>query len=401
MKNSFKLLSLLLGFGMAFSFTACSDDDDNNGGNENETTNVIVTDNITENTTWTSDNVYQLGGRIAVEAGATLTIEPGTIIKGEAGTGSNATALLIARDATIMAEGTANAPIIFTSVADEISTEDIAAGDFGSPNLDPDINGLWGGVIVLGNAHISVGDGTTAQIEGIPSTDTNGEYGGTNDEDNSGVLKFISIRHGGSNIGEGNEINGLTLGGVGSETVVENIEVVANQDDGIEWFGGTVNVSNVVVWNPGDDGLDTDQAWNGTCSNFAVIHPQGSLFELDGPEGTYINGNHTFTNGICKAGELGEELIDFDASTNVNMSNVYFYDVPNENIVVEEYTEMMAEGISSVSNIEYTLADGVDAAVVFNGIEAEKLTEVAAGQNTVGPQTSIFSWTWASSANAF
>jgi hypothetical protein len=401
MKNSFKLLSLLLGFGMAFSFTACSDDDDNNGENENETTNVIVTDNITENTTWTSDNVYQLGGRIAVEAGATLTIEPGTIIKGEAGTGSNATALLIARDATIMAEGEATAPIIFTSVADEISPEDVAAGNFASPNLDPDINGLWGGVIVLGNAHISVGDGTTAQIEGIPSTDTNGEYGGTNDEDNSGVLKYISIRHGGSNIGEGNEINGLTLGGVGNKTVVENIEVVANQDDGIEWFGGTVNVSNVVVWNPGDDGLDTDQAWNGTCSNFAVIHPQGSLFELDGPEGTYINGNHTFTNGICKAGELGEELIDFDANTNVDMSNVYFYDVPNENIVVEEYTEMMAEGISSVSNLEYTLADGVDASVVFNGIDAAELTEVAEGQNTVGPQTSIFSWTWAASANAF
>ncbi|PWD99455.1 hypothetical protein [Marinilabilia rubra] len=401
MKNSFKLLSLLLGFGMAFSFTACTEDDDNNGGNENETTNVIVTDNITENTTWTSENVYQLGGRIAVEAGATLTIEPGTIIKGEAGTGSNATALLIARDATIMAEGEATAPIIFTSVADEITPEDVAAGDFASPNLPPDINGLWGGVIVLGNAHISVGDGTTAQIEGIPSTDTNGEYGGTDDEDNSGVLKYISIRHGGSNIGEGNEINGLTLGGVGNKTVVENIEVVANQDDGIEWFGGTVNVSNVVVWNPGDDGLDTDQAWNGTCSNFAVIHPQGSLFELDGPEGTYINGNHTFTNGICKAGELGEELIDFDASTNVNMSDVYFYDVPNENIVVEEYADMVAATSSSVSNLEYTLADGVDASVVFDGIDAAELTEVAEGQNTVGPQTSIFSWTWAAAANAF
>lgn len=402
MKNSFKLFSLLLGLGMAFSFSACSSDSNNTTDTGNATSNVIVTDNITQNTTWTSDNVYQLGGRIEVEAGATLTIEPGTVIKGEAGTGANATALLIARDAKIMAEGTVDKPIIFTSVADEITPEDVAAGNFASPNMEPTINGLWGGVIILGNAHISVGDGTTAQIEGIPSTDTNGVYGGTNDEDNSGVLKYVSIRHGGSNIGEGNEINGLTLGGVGNKTVIENIEVVANQDDGIEWFGGTVNVSNVVIWNPGDDGLDTDQAWNGTCSNFAILGPTGgSLFELDGPEGTYLNGNHTFINGICKAGDLGEELIDFDADTNVDMSDIYFYDIPNNNIVVEQYAEMMAEGISSVSNFEYTLADGVDASAVFLDIEPSKLTEVAAGQNTVGPNPSDFSWTWAYAANAF
>ena len=82
------------------------------------------------------------------------------------------------------------------------------------------------------------------QIEGIPASDLNGLYGGTEATDNSGVLKYISIRHGGANIGEGNEINGLTLGGVGSGTTIENIEIVANDDDGIEWFGGTVNVKN-------------------------------------------------------------------------------------------------------------------------------------------------------------
>ncbi len=212
-------------------------------------------------------------------SGVTLTIEPGVIIKGEAGTGPNATALLIARGATLMAEGTASEPIIFTSVADEIEPGDIA-----SPNLDPTLNGLWGGLIVLGHAPISA-DAASVQIEGIPASDQNGLYGGADPADNSGVLKYISIRHGGANIGEGNEINGLTLGGVGSGTVIENIEIVSNQDNEIEWFGGTVSVSNVVVWNTGDDAIDTDQAWSGTLDNFAIINPGDECFELDGGEG--------------------------------------------------------------------------------------------------------------------
>ena len=202
-----------------------------------------VTSNISENTTWETGNVYILGGRIAVLDGVTLTIEPGVIVKGEAGTGPNATALVVARGATLIAEGTPTQPIIFTSVADEIEPGDIA-----SPNLDPTLNCLWGGVIVLGNATISA-DAASVQIEGIPASDQNGLYGGSDASDNSGSIKYISIRHGGANIGEGNEINGLTLGGVGSGTTIENVEIVSNQDDGIEWFGGAVSVSNVVVWN--------------------------------------------------------------------------------------------------------------------------------------------------------
>ena len=161
-------------------------------------------------------------------------------------------------------------------------------GNFASAHLDPTVDGLWGGVIVLGNATISAsnttGDVSSVQIEGIPTSDQNGLYGGTNNHDNSGVIKYISIRHGGANIGSGNEINGLTLGGVGFGTTIENIEVVANQDDGVECFGGTVNLTNVVSWNVGDDGFDTDQSWSGTLDNFVIINPAGHIFELDGPE---------------------------------------------------------------------------------------------------------------------
>ncbi|MFN9798539.1 MAG: hypothetical protein ACK54P_00860, partial [Bacteroidota bacterium] len=291
---------------------------------------VVVNQNISQNTTWTSNNVYQLGGRITVLSGATLTIEPGTIIKGEAGTGANATALLIARGGKLVADGTAEAPIIFTSVADEIKPADIDAGNFGSPNLDPTVNGLWGGVIILGRAPISAssnnGDVSEVQIEGIPTSDSNGLYGGNEAADNSGTIRYVSIRHGGANIGAGNEINGLTLGGVGSGTIIEHVEVVANQDDGIEWFGGTVNVSNVVVWNAGDDAIDTDQSWDGTLNNFVVVAPTGHSFELDGPEGSYQAGQ-TIQNGTVVAsagGRVCEDLINVDNNSIVDLSNIHF-----------------------------------------------------------------------------
>ena len=122
---------------------------------------------------------------------------------------------------------------------------------------------------ILGKAPISgSGSAEAVQIEGIPASDVNGLFGGTDPADNSGELTYISIRHGGANIGEGNEINGLTLGGVGSGTKVENIEIISNQDDGLEVFGGSVNIKNVIVWNAGDDQIDCDQAWTGTLDNF-------------------------------------------------------------------------------------------------------------------------------------
>lgn len=404
MKNRFKLMSLLLALGMAVSFSACSDDDDddNNGtGIIDDTGNVIVTENITENTTWTSDKVYELGGRIAVEAGATLTIEPGTIIKGQAGLESNATALLIARGAKIMAEGTPDAPIIFTSVADEITPEQVAAGNFKSPNLEPDINGLWGGVLILGNAPISAsnesGDITEVQIEGIPTSDTNGLYGGDDEADNSGVLKYVSIRHGGTNIGSGNEINGLSLGGVGSGTIIENVEIVANQDDGIEWFGGTVNVKNAVIWNVGDDGMDADQSWTGTMDNFMVITVAGHSFELDGPEGSADYGQYTFKNGMVLANNddrKSEDLINTDDNTSVAFDNIFFTGIEGNMINRVEHTVGVVDFNNVVLDVpEAELSNHIAGGVVPEGISAGTSPAVSI-------DTSVFDWTWAAQNGA-
>lgn len=359
-------------------------------------TNKVITSNITSNTTWYADTVYQLGGRITVTSGATLTIQPGTVIKGEAGTGSNATALLIARGGKLMAEGTASLPIIFTSVADEITPEMVAAGNFASPNLDPTVNGLWGGLIVLGNAKISPKPGTAGellevQIEGIPTSDANGLYGGNNDADNSGVIKYVSVRHGGTNIGSGNEINGITFGGVGSGTVVENIEIVANQDDGVEWFGGTVNAKNVVVWNAGDDGLDTDQSWGGTCDNFAVITAAGHVFELDGPEGAYSAG-HIFKNGNVVASNsdvASQDLINTDANSIVDMMDIYFTDV----VAGQKINRVTAPGVTYTGIVINVPADSL--ANHVNGAVPAGVTAGTTGKANI----SVFGWTWANAAN--
>ena len=246
---------------------------------------------IDSDMTLTNDVIWQLQGRTSVTYGTTLTIQLGTVIKGDAGTGANASALIIARGAKIMAQGTAEQPIIFTSIAD-----DIQPGQRHGSTLSSTINGLWGGVIVLGNAPISAANDTW-QIEGIPASDANGLYGGTVVTDDSGVLSYVSIRHGGANIGEGNEINGLTLGGVGSGTIINNIEIVANQDDGIEFFGGTVNVSNLLLWNIGDDCVDIDQAYSGTVDNVLVVPGDiaDHALEIDGGEGSW-NDSFTLTN---------------------------------------------------------------------------------------------------------
>lgn len=398
MKNVIQLSILFLAFAVAIMSCKKDEEEDDNNDNTEETKDLEkVTSNITSDVTWEKETVYQLGGRITVEDGATLTIEAGTIIKGEAGTGSNATALLIARGGKLMAEGTASEPIIFTTVADEIMPEDIAAGNFESPNLDPDINGLWGGVIVLGKAKISAqasgADVNEVQIEGIPTSDSNGLYGGSNDADNSGTIKYVSIRHGGTNIGSGNEINGLSLGGVGTGTTVENIEIVANQDDGIEWFGGTVNVKNVVIWNVGDDGLDTDQSWGGSVDNFVIVTPTGHCFELDGPEGSY-NASHIMKNGNIYASSSdrqSEDIINVDDNSRVSLENLTFKNV-NSGQQINRVT---------AANVTFTgIQIDVPQDSLANYVNGAVPSGVTAGSSSQANE-SVFGWTWAKSSGAF
>ncbi len=231
-------------------------DDDGNG-------NITVTDKGegTGDYTFTSDKVWVLNGLVFVNDGQILTIEAGTLIKGKPGTSENASALIVARGGKINAVGTALSPIVFTAEADNYEGTGINAG----------ITGQWGGIIILGKA---VTNNSTVEkaIEGIATGETRGLYGGTDDADNSGILKYVSIRHGGTNIGADNEINGLTLGAVGSGTTIDYIEVAANADDGIEFFGGSVMVKHALVAGCSDDSYDYDEGFHGKGQFWVSIH---------------------------------------------------------------------------------------------------------------------------------
>ncbi|SHK97379.1 hypothetical protein SAMN04488028_11510 [Reichenbachiella agariperforans] len=287
-----------------------------------EVTTVDVTANISEDVTWSADVIYVLKARVTVLDGATLTIEPGTVIKGDASlTGANAAVLMIAKGGKIMAEGTAENPIIMTS-----SDDDITPGQMTGTTLDQDDKGKWGGLVILGKAPVSAKT-DNPQIEGVDAEDTNGQYGGDNAADNSGVVKYVSIRHGGAQIAEGSEINGLTLGGVGNGTTIENIEIYGNSDDGVEFFGGTVDATNVLVYAVGDDGLDVDQSYAGTVDNF-VVYVDGNSdegLEIDGREGA-MDDTFVLKNGSILSIGGASTTADFKSKAKGSVTNVVFED---------------------------------------------------------------------------
>jgi len=200
-------------------------------------TDVIEAGDITTNTVLTADKVYLLDGWVYVKAGVILTIEPGTIIRGSK---ANKGALIIEKGARILAEGTSDNPIVFTSNQD--------AGSRGY--------GDWGGVIILGNALVNKIDPI---IEGGPTS----TYGGNSDTDTSGIIKYVRIEFPGIAFQPDKEINGLTFGGVGSGTEVEYIQVSFSGDDSYELFGGTVNAKHLIAYRGWDDDFDTDYGYRG------------------------------------------------------------------------------------------------------------------------------------------
>jgi hypothetical protein len=240
------------------------------------TPNVTVTAAITSNTTWTANNTYLLSGIIYVNSGATLTIEPGTIIRGTTGTNSS---LLIARGGKLIAEGTQCKPIVFTS----------------NEPAGSRARGNWGGVLILGNARHNLG--TNNLIEGLPNTDPRNFHGGTDDNDNSGVLKYVRIEYSGNIFSANNEINSLTMGSVGRGTVIDYVQTSFGLDDSFEWFGGSVNAKHLIAYKGLDDDLDTDNGFSGTVQYALCIKdPNGS--DVSQSEGFESDNSATGVNGL-------------------------------------------------------------------------------------------------------
>lgn len=251
------------------------------------TTNTINGD-ISVDTTWSNGAVYVLNGAIFVTNGATLTVQPGTIIRGvqdgnviPGSTNPAPGTLIISRGSKIMANGTKNQPIVFSNLQDNhyVGT----APTNGTAPYNQINNGIartTGGLILLGNTYLAHTDANATgtrfvQIEGLQPYGAASQYGGNNDADDSGEISYWSIRYGGYVLGADNEINGLTLGAVGSETKVEHIEVFQNKDDGIEFFGGTVNTKYLVSWCNADDSFDWDEGFRGKGQFWLAV--QGPL----------------------------------------------------------------------------------------------------------------------------
>jgi hypothetical protein len=208
------------------------------------TTVNVAAGYIRSNTTWTSNNVYLLQGVVYVDSLVTLTIEPGTIIRGDANTANSS--LIVTRGGRINAEGTVCNPIVFTS----------------SKAIGARAPGDWGGIVLLGQARNN--QGTNILIEGFAANNIEAYYGGNNDNDNSGTLKYVRIEYGGYVFSTNNEINGLTMGSVGRGTTIDYVQTSFTNDDSFEWFGGTVNCKHLVAYRGLDDEFDADFGWSGT-----------------------------------------------------------------------------------------------------------------------------------------
>ena len=231
-----KLVIGLFAFGTIL--TSCSSDD-TNGPIAPETS--VLQGNITSDLTLNSGTVYTLRGATYVKPGATLTIPAGTRI--EADTEYAEVAFLaIEKGAKMMAQGTAANPIVFTSNSASPAPQD------------------WGGLVICGNAITNLGVNAQAEVTGLT-------YGGTNPADNSGVYSHIIIEYSGNLINDEAEFNGVTFYAVGSGTTVNNILVYQGSDDGFEWFGGSVNASNLAAIGCQDDSFDWTEGWNGTVTN--------------------------------------------------------------------------------------------------------------------------------------
>lgn len=240
-------------------------------------TEVMVTDAITSDTTWTADHVYTLATmkQIFVKSGATLTIEPGTKVQGQQGS-----VLVITRGSKINAAGTKDKPIVLTSSQ---ATGQKAAG-------------WWGGLLVLGAAPINVNTlstpaSTEATFEAFTTDLPEGKFGGTKADDNSGVLKYVRIEFAGFNFVADREFNNLTFCGVGSGTTVDYVQVHGGSDDGVELFGGTVNIKHLISSQNQDDGFDTDNGWSGKAQ-FIIVQNISHPATLPEASNGYESDNH-------------------------------------------------------------------------------------------------------------
>jgi hypothetical protein len=267
---------------------------------------------ITSNTTWTNDRVWEIDGVITVKDGAKLTIEPGTFIKAKPLAPGIATGVLvITKTGQIDAQGTETAPVVFTSynLLDDDAATTALPGDFG-------------GVVLLGDAETNTGSLTNI-VEGLDDQPNFAEfyYGGSNNAHSAGALNYVRIEYAGRILDTDVEINGLTLAGVGNQTVVDHIQVSYGKDDSFEFFGGKVNASHLVSFAPDDDNFDFDFGYTGTITKAVAIADSNSTHSLSGgnpdSNGIELDNNATGTATTLITRPVISQLSIIGVSSNI------------------------------------------------------------------------------------
>ncbi len=329
---------------LSLSILALTNCDSNEDPTPNPDPPLEVITRITEDRTLTADGDWTLDGLVYVENNAVLTIEPGATLKftSAPGTGDNASALIITRGAKIMAEGTADLPIVLTSTEDDGS---LTSAD----------NSLWGGLILLGRSKVFAEGETELGIEGIDDSELRAKYGGDDVNDNSGVISYVSIRHTGIGLAPGDEIQGLTLGAVGTGTAISYVEIYGSSDDGIEFFGGTVDIKYAAIIGAEDDSFDWDLGYRGTGNQywFAIQREDAGdhLSELDGakPDGADLYSNPTVRDFTLVGSSNTENMLIFRDATAGTWERGVIAESGNKGLEVEDLPA--AKGIDSYQRL--------------------------------------------------
>ncbi len=370
---------------MCLAFTACttaqpSADAGTDGGGSSTGMVVEVTADLTADTTWTHDHVYVLK-QLTYVASGTLTIEAGTTVLGD-----SASALIVSRDAKLVAAGTASAPIVFSS--------SLPVGQRGSPQGD------WGGVVFLGRATINTMGGEN-NAEGL-ADDPKNKYGGTDDAYDCGTLKYVRVEFAGRPLSANNELNGITLNACGSATTIDFVQVHRGVDDGVELFGGTVNLKHLVITGSDDDGLDWDKGWRGKAQFIVAAQIPGrgnhgieadndatnaSLTPRSAP--TLYNVTLVGRNPDTAASEGPSRGLILRAGTAGKLFNVIVTNFTDKGLLVDgtPSKEQWSQGALSVSHsvffqnptqgvTDYMAAPRADGGIVDNGFNEP--TELAA-----------------------
>ena len=336
-KSIFKILNIAVFSIAALTLTNCGSDDPiiipapSSEVVENLNSG-IMRGNLDEDFTLNSNQIYNLNSSFIIESGATLTIPAGTRI--QAINGGVEVFIAVLKGGKINVQGTSSNPVFMSS----------ASGNAGD----------WGGLTICGDATTTAGVNAEAEVGGFI-------YGGTNDTDNSGAINYLVIKGTGAQINTESQYNGVSLYAVGSGTTINNVAVINGKDDGIEFFGGTVSVSNLFLENNADDSIDWTEGWNGTVDNAYISHTVSGFSTVF--EGDKVNGNPKFNN-ITAISTVGGTALQFKLESGATITGLSLtgYDTSIDMKNDGPLANVIIDGAAADPSLSYTSTATVTAA---------------------------------------